>query len=260
MVNDPWAVLGVAKGADQDEIKRAYRRKAKECHPDLHPDDPHATEKMNEINEAYDMLLHPEKYAQRQQQSNPYGAYGNPFGQQGSPYGQQQYGQQGNPYGQQGNPFGGYTFDFGDLFGFGFGGNRQQVPPPQEQPGDIELVRQAVRSLNARQYQAAAAQLNAVVSTQRNGRWYYLSALAQHGLGNELAAAEQIQRAVQMEPTNQQYQMLLNRFRAGQQTYQQYSGGYDRGAAGLQRLCMGLCLAQLLCGGGCCFPCGMGYY
>ena len=80
MIDDPYKVLGISKDATKDEIKRAYRQKAKQYHPDLHPDDPNATEKMNEINEAYDMLNNPEKYQrQRQTQGNPYGqnSYGN---------------------------------------------------------------------------------------------------------------------------------------------------------------------------------------
>ena len=52
MVTDPRKVLGVSETASQDEIKRAYRRKAKECHPDLHPNDPDAAKKMNELNTA----------------------------------------------------------------------------------------------------------------------------------------------------------------------------------------------------------------
>ena len=59
MVDDPYKVLGVSRDASKDEIKRAYRAKAKEYHPDLHPDDPLAADKMNEINEAYDMLNNP---------------------------------------------------------------------------------------------------------------------------------------------------------------------------------------------------------
>ena len=56
MVQDPYRVLGIDKNATEEEIKKAYRKKAKECHPDLHPDDPDAQQKMNEVNEAYDML------------------------------------------------------------------------------------------------------------------------------------------------------------------------------------------------------------
>ena len=56
MVRDPYSVLGVSQSASQEEIKRAYRKKAREYHPDLHPDDPRATEKMQQVNEAYTIL------------------------------------------------------------------------------------------------------------------------------------------------------------------------------------------------------------
>lgn len=72
MIKNPYEILGLREGAGMDEIKRAYRKKAKEFHPDLHPDDPMANEKMQQINEAYDMLCNPEKYQPKQ---NPYGSY-----------------------------------------------------------------------------------------------------------------------------------------------------------------------------------------
>ena len=53
---DPYQVLGVSQTADEDTIKKAYRKAAKECHPDTHPGDKRAEEKFKEIGEAYRIL------------------------------------------------------------------------------------------------------------------------------------------------------------------------------------------------------------
>ena len=58
---DYYEVLGIQKGASEDEIKKAFRKKARENHPDLHPDDPSYVEKFQEINEANEVLSDPEK-------------------------------------------------------------------------------------------------------------------------------------------------------------------------------------------------------
>lgn len=126
MISDPYAVLGVPRTASKEEIKKAYRTLAKKYHPDLHPNDAAAAEKMNEINQAYDMINNPSKYRQTQT-GYGYSGYGNYSGQssqrgqssQSSQNGQGSTGDEYGPYGQ-----GGYSYDdiwvmFDDLFGYG---------------------------------------------------------------------------------------------------------------------------------------------
>lgn len=242
MIDDPYKVLGVPRNATQDEIKKAYRQLAKKYHPDLHPDDPNATKRMNEINEAYDMLTNPEKYAAKrtQQQSQSRQSYG----QSGQRYGDQQQGY--NPY--QGPGGWASDFDFGDIFGFGFGESRQASARPQNQPGDSPEIQRVVSAINNGQYQEAIHILTNIPSTGRNARWYYLSGLANNGLGNHVQAVDHMTRAAQMEPNNQTYVQLLQQFRRAGQTYETNARGFDMQAQDLQKLCLGLCAAQFLCG------------
>lgn len=79
MARDPYQVLGVPRDADEAQIKDAYRTLAKRYHPDLHPDDPNAARRMNEINEAYDQIKNPQAQRdatdQTRRTQQPYGGY-----------------------------------------------------------------------------------------------------------------------------------------------------------------------------------------
>src|SRR5256886_14172039 len=60
---DYYEVLGLGRGASEEEVKRAYRKLAVQFHPDKNPNDPHAEEKFKELGEAYDVLIDADKRA-----------------------------------------------------------------------------------------------------------------------------------------------------------------------------------------------------
>ena len=126
-----------------------------------------------------------------------------------------------NPYGY--DPFG------------GFGGYAQES-------GD-QYQRSAEQYIRFRRYQEA---LNVLQSCQtRNARWYYLSALANNGVGNQVTALEHIRKAVSMEPDNYQYLQTLEMLESGGTAYRRHAGNYRTFHMG-QSTCLPFCLCYLL--------------
>ena len=125
---DYYKILGVDKTIPQKDVKRAYLKRAKQFHPDLHPDDPKAKAKFQALTEAYDVIGDPEKrakynkYGEQWKQAEAYEKAGGGFGGYG--------GAQGNPF--EGFDFssfgsggaGGFSSFFQDLFGGGMRGGQ----------------------------------------------------------------------------------------------------------------------------------------
>lgn len=202
MQDDPYKVLGVSPDASDEEIKQAYRRLARQYHPDRNPGDQEAARKMQQINAAYEQIKNPEKNTQTQTGYDPFRGY----------------------YRQT-------RTETGDSY--------QQA---------------AAQYIRFRRYREAINALNN--AAERNARWYYLSALANDGLGNQVTALEHIHKAVSMEPDNRVYLDALDRIEHGGDAYRRQAGnfqGFDMRASVCPSLC--LCwLSQLCCGRGvfCC--------
>ncbi len=254
-MSDPYQVLGVSQDASDEEVTKAYRKLAKRYHPDINPG-PDAEKKMQEVNAAYQQIQDMRKNGGQSASQSYYGQS------DGYGYQQQQQRQQNNGYGGYGqggsgsysDPFqGANPFDF---FGFGFGSGGYQQEEHQDFT-DVKL-RAASNYIRSQSWEEALHVLAEV--TDRNAQWYYLSALANAGAGNQVTAMNHIQEAVRQDPSNKTYQNLLYQFQQGNFSYHQ--AREDHGFTVVHHnspLCT-LCTAWLVCS--CCSRscCYGGYY
>lgn len=236
-MSDPYSVLGVDRNASDDEIKKAYRSLSRKYHPDANINNPHKDEaeaKFKEVQQAYQQIM------DEREKGYTSGSGGNTGG-SGSGYGGSSYGGYG-PFGGFG-PFGGYGG-----YGYGDSGSRQEETDPH--------LKAAANYIRSGHYQEALNVLDGI--KERNALWYFYSASANSGLGNNVTALEHAREAVRLEPENTQYRMLLERMEGGGTWYQQrqtmygYPGSFDSSCC--VKLCVANMLCNLCCGGGglCC--------
>ena len=207
---DPYSILGVSRDASDEEIKKAYRKLSRKYHPDANINNPNkdqAEEKFKEIQQAYDQIMK-----------------------------EREYGSSGN-YGYGGNT------GYGGFGGFGGYGGSQSNSGYQ----DEEAIRRQAASnyVQSGHYQEAINVLSSL--KERNAQWYYLSAVANMGLGNNVNAMNHIREAVRLEPDNMQYRMMLQRMEGGGSWYQEQQNPFGGMPVDGSDYCMKLCLANMVC-------------
>jgi molecular chaperone DnaJ len=214
-MTDPYQVLGVARGASDEEIKKAYRNLSRKYHPDANVNNPNkaqAEEKFKEVQQAYDQIM------KEKQQGTGYGGYG---------------------YGGTGKTGSG---------GYSYGGSRSYGGAEES------IQMQAAANYIANHcFNEALNVLNSIPFAERQARWYYYSAIANQGAGNNIVAKEHASRAVEMEPSNLEYRQYLQHLDFGGTWYTNMGSSYQRPYQSAGNLCLNLFLLNMLCGC-CCRP------
>ena len=236
MNRSPYDVLGVPMTATDDEIKAAYRKLAKQYHPDLNGGSAAAETRMKEINEAYNLLIKHKGEAQPGA-----GAYG-----QSQPY----WGGAGQQYTYQ-NTGGGYAFDFGEFF--------RRMQQNQQTAGDegysstyVEMdprLKRAEDAYRDRDFTRMRQVLSEIPS--RTAGWYYWSAALDLATGSRVSALNNARMAAQLNPSEAAFTSLYQQLQSRGQTYRR--AGTMQGFLG--GLCSNPCLtclaANAVCS--CCF-------
>ena len=208
---DPYKVLGVSRDASEDEIKKAYRALSRRYHPDANQNNPNqaaAEEKFKEIQAAYQQIM-----KEREGGAQGFGA-GNSGG--------------------FGGAYGG--------FGGAYGGQRRQQSAGDEYGSHMTAAANYIRSGH---YKEALNVLNSI--RERTSQWYYYSAIANSGIGNNVAALDYAKQAVSMNPNNMEYRMLLNQLESGGSWYRTRSSMYGSPINMGDNMCLKLLLVNLMC-------------
>lgn len=255
-MRDPYQVLGVSRNATEEEIKKAYKALSRKYHPDANINNPNkdeAEEKFKEIQQAYQQIMK-ERTEGYHYQGNGYG--NGSYGRNGS-YG----GSNGGSGSYDSGGYGGFGDFFGGFGGFGDFGSSYSGSTGYEEDGHLRAAGNYVRN---GYYKEARTVLDDMPEGSRSARWYYYSALAHAGLGNQVSALEHAKRAQALEPGNSDYRNLVYQFENGGTWYRQRQYTYGQPYSGGNGICLKLCIANLLCnlccgGGGICCG-GSPYY
>lgn len=209
-MTDPYEVLGLKRGASDEEIKKAYRTLSRKYHPDANVNNPNAAqaeEMFKKVQAAYEQIM-----KEKEQGYSGYGGYGSA---------------------------GGYG---------GFGGYQQRSAGAADEY--TNYLNAAMNYIRGGKYREA---LNVLAGMdQRGAQWYYISAIANNGIGNNVTALEHAKRAVELEPNRMEYQALLSQLQGGGGWYDQMGSPYGGMTMTGSDMCCRLCLANMICNLCCC--------
>lgn len=218
-MRNPYEVLGVPQNAGDEEVKKAYRKLSRLYHPDANINNPNkkeAEEKFKEVQQAYNAIMNKDISA---------GSFGG-----GSSY----YGYRSSNYGY-GNSNYGYGYRGGFSGSAGDSNNSYYVA--------------AANFIRNGRFREAIHVLDEI--PLRDGKWYYLSAIAMAGLGNIATALDYAGTAMEMEPDNMEYRQLYAQLSSTENWYMNQRGfGMPVGNVG--GTCCELCMLNLLCNMCCC--------
>ncbi len=211
-MTNPYQVLGVSPGASDEEIKKAYRALSRKYHPDANINNPNkaqAEEKFKEVQQAYDQIM-----KEKQSGGSFNGAY--------------------NGYNQTTGGAGGYSYTYGS--------NRSY-----NSNADSPQMQAAANYIANRCYAEALNVLNGIPFASRTARWYYYSAMANQGAGNNIMAKDHAKRAVEMEPSNFEYRQFLQYLEYGGTWYTNMGSTYDRPYSSAGSWCLSMLFLNMLC-------------
>ena len=208
---DPYKVLGVDRNATDDEIKKAYRALSRKYHPDANVNNPDKDKVEEKFKEVQAAY---EQIMRIRKGEDPAGAgYGNPFG-------------------------------FGGAYGYGGAGQGASAGAT-----DDRYLQAAATYINNGRYQEALNVLNGMEN--RTDKWYYISALANMYMGNNVTALEHAKKAQEMNPESYEYATLVARLEGGYQNYTNMGAPYGRTMMCGGDQCSSICLT-LFCLNFCC--------
>ena len=201
MMTDPYEVLGLRRGASDEEIKKAYRSLSRKYHPDANVNNPNAEqaeERFKQVQAAYDQIM-------KEKEQGYFGGY------------------------ESTGRFGGY----------------QQKNTAGQEDDYTRHLGAAMNYIRAGRYQEALHVLSGM--SQKGDQWYYLSAIANNGAGNNVTALKDARRAVELRPERMEYQMLLRQLEGGGSWYDQMSRPYGGMQMVGNDMCCKICLMYNFC-------------